>query len=247
MPLSRRLEMIGLELPPAHPFDVPQQQQQQQQPQLAASTTPAITTPSAVGSASTTPFGDDGKTRSVSMPLPPPVPLPAPSIPVQNGGAPATGSLEAPLAPQVRQTRQRQLSEEDASVQQQQQQQQQQQRVASEAAGSDRAPAAPAPIPPQGYERADALGRRRRIFTRKECALHNQRHDCWLIAHGKVYDVTTFMSRHPAGEMAILRKGGSDATFDFDFHSSRAQKMWAPLMIGHAEPLPGQSSDCIVS
>ena len=92
------------------------------------------------------------------------------------------------------------------------------------------------------------LGRRRLFFSRKESALHNQCHDCWLIAHGKVYDVTAFMSRHPGGDRAILRRAGADATVDYDFHSSRAQKMWERFTIGYDEPAPGQSSgDCVLS
>ena len=124
----------------------------------------------------------------------------------------------------------------------------QQQQVPSGVASGEKPPAAPAPIPPRGYERVDMLGRRRLFFSRKESALHNQCHDCWLIAHGKVYDVTAFMSRHPGGDRAILRRAGTDATCDYDFHSSRAQKMWERFMIGYNEPAPGQSSgDCVLS
>ena len=95
----------------------------------------------------------------------------------------------------------------------------------------------------------DFLGRRRRYFSRAECAKHNTREDCWLISHGKVYAVTAFLSRHPAGEYAILRHGGTDSSTDFDFHSPKAQRMWAPFVIGYAEPLAGAagSSDCVVS
>ena len=34
-----------------------------------------------------------------------------------------------------------------------------------------------------------------------------------------VYDVTSFLSSHPAGKSAILRHAGTDATEDFGFHS----------------------------
>ena len=102
---------------------------------------------------------------------------------------------------------------------------------------------------PVSYETVDLLGRRRRIFPRNECARHCQEDDCWLIAHNRVYDVTKFLSHHPAGDAAILRKGGTDATIDFDFHSSRAQKMWAPFLIGYTEPIKGKDGggDCTVS
>jgi len=106
----------------------------------------------------------------------------------------------------------------------------------------------PRKIPPQGYERVDLMGRRRRFFSAAECSLHKHEHDCWLIAHGKVYDVTEFIPKHPAGSKAIVRKGGKDATTDFDFHSSRARKMWAPLLLGYAEPPGGGAdADCVIS
>jgi hypothetical protein len=165
--------------------------------------------------------------------------------------------VEAPVALQARRSQQQQNDEYASELRQPQPQpqtqpqprpRQQQQQVASEVAGGEKPPAAPAPIPPRGYERVDMLGRRRLFFSRKESALHNQCHDCWLIAHGKVYDVTAFMSRHPGGDRAILRKAGADVTVDYDFHSSRAQKMWERFMIGYDEPAPGQSSgDCVLS
>lgn len=98
-----------------------------------------------------------------------------------------------------------------------------------------------------GVERTDAFGNTRRFFTLEEIALHNQPDDCWLVSHGKVYDVTDFLARHPAGEMAILRHGGTDSSVDFDFHSSKAQRMWAPYLLGYTDCRRGRASDCVVS
>ena len=47
-----------------------------------------------------------------------------------------------------------------------------------------------------------------------------------------MYDVTTFLHKHPAGARSILRHAGQDASEDFSFHSKRAQKMWARYRIG---------------
>lgn len=84
----------------------------------------------------------------------------------------------------------------------------------------------------------------RRYFTREEVARHNRIDDCWLIAHGRVYDVTQFVHRHPAGWKAIMRHAGSDSTVDFDFHSSSARKLWTPLHVGYVE---GEASSCCLS
>ena len=47
-----------------------------------------------------------------------------------------------------------------------------------------------------------------------------------LYAHGKTYDVTDFVNKHPAGSRCILKKNETDCTIDYDFHSSHARKMW---------------------
>lgn len=88
--------------------------------------------------------------------------------------------------------------------------------------------AAPAPLPaPRRSERGP------NYYTLSEVQQHVTADDCWLIAHGKVYDVTSFIDQHPAGARAILRHAGTDATVDFDFHSNNARKLWKPLQIGY--------------
>lgn len=97
-----------------------------------------------------------------------------------------------------------------------------------------------------GVERTDLFGRRNRYFSVEEIARHNKPDDCWLYAHGKVYNATTFLSHHPAGEQAILQRGGKNSTIDFDFHSSNAQRLWAPYHIGYVEPSM-RNTNCIIS
>ena len=122
--------------------------------------------------------------------------------------------------------------------------------VPRDVAASSSSPLRQADIHIGGVERKDAFGRLRRYFTMEEIELHNTPGDCWLIAHGKVYDVTAFLSRHPAGEFAILRHGGTDSTTDFDFHSGKAQRMWAPYLLGHVETRSSgrrDAADCVLS
>lgn len=73
-------------------------------------------------------------------------------------------------------------------------------------------------------------------FTVCDVAQHNKADDCWLIAHRLVYDATSFVPRHPAGEMAIVTHAGKECTEDFDFHSSVAQRMWKEFAIGRIVP-----------
>lgn len=71
-------------------------------------------------------------------------------------------------------------------------------------------------------------------YTISEVATHNTAADCWLVMHGKVYNVTTFISSHPGGVQQITSRCGTDAGTAFDAigHSGTAQNMLTPLYIG---------------
>ena len=56
------------------------------------------------------------------------------------------------------------------------------------------------------------------VYTLEEVAQHNSRDNCWMIIDDKVYDVTSYMSRHPGGD-EILRGCGNDATALFQNNS----------------------------
>lgn len=47
-----------------------------------------------------------------------------------------------------------------------------------------------------------------KVFTLEECKKHTSDKDCWLIVHGKVYDVTDFLEEHPGGYDIILTSAG---------------------------------------
>lgn len=42
----------------------------------------------------------------------------------------------------------------------------------------------------------------------QEVAKHNKREDCWVVIHGKVYNLTDFLDSHPGGVGPILAKAG---------------------------------------
>ncbi|KAI9832700.1 MAG: hypothetical protein M1826_001257 [Phylliscum demangeonii] len=45
---------------------------------------------------------------------------------------------------------------------------------------------------------------------------HNSRESCWVIVHGRAYDVTDFLPEHPGGAQIILKYAGRDATAAFE-------------------------------
>merc|ERR1712186_305131 len=53
-------------------------------------------------------------------------------------------------------------------------------------------------------------------YTVEEVAKHTTKGDCWVILHGRVLNVTSFLSQQPGGELAILTFAGKDATAEFD-------------------------------
>merc|ERR1719469_1095701 len=53
-------------------------------------------------------------------------------------------------------------------------------------------------------------------ITLAEVAKHNTKGDCWVVVNGEVLDVTSFLSEHPGGELAILTFAGKDATEEFN-------------------------------
>ena len=52
-------------------------------------------------------------------------------------------------------------------------------------------------------------------LTGEDIAKHNSRDSCWVIVHGKAYDVTEFLPEHPGGPKIILKYAGKDATEEY--------------------------------
>lgn len=55
-----------------------------------------------------------------------------------------------------------------------------------------------------------------RLFTHlvmmlngKQVANHSTKESCWIVIDSQVYDVTSFLQRHPGGAAVILKQGGA--------------------------------------
>ena len=71
-----------------------------------------------------------------------------------------------------------------------------------------------------------------RKYTAAQVEKHSTPEDCWLIVHEKVYDVTSFVPRHPGGNMIWVKAGG-DCTQLFDsYHPLRTQMVLDKYYIG---------------
>ncbi|ADN02431.1 cytochrome b5 domain-containing protein [Spirochaeta thermophila] len=78
------------------------------------------------------------------------------------------------------------------------------------------------------------------FYTMEEVARRAEAGECWMVIHGKVYDLTEFVARHPGGK-AILEGCGTDATELFETrpmgsgtpHSERARALLETYLVGY--------------
>ncbi|KAL3474451.1 cytochrome B2 [Aspergillus californicus] len=78
-------------------------------------------------------------------------------------------------------------------------------------------------------------------FSTTEVAKHNSQQSCWVIIHGKVYDVTDFLPNHPGGIAVVLEYGGKDATEEYDLiHPQNTIETSLPpeKCLGELDPTP---------
>lgn len=72
-------------------------------------------------------------------------------------------------------------------------------------------------------------------YTSAEVAQHSSESSCWSIVNGNVYDLTSYIPRHPGGKREILGICGRDGSFAFeDQHGgdSKPEKILAGYKIG---------------
>ncbi|EFA78450.1 putative mitochondrial import inner membrane translocase subunit 50 [Heterostelium album PN500] len=71
-------------------------------------------------------------------------------------------------------------------------------------------------------------------FTLEEVARHNKREDCWIIVHGKVYNVTSYVDSHPGGDVILAHAGRDSSTiFDRSPMTSNAWVIMKDYFIGY--------------
>ena len=71
-------------------------------------------------------------------------------------------------------------------------------------------------------------------YTLEEVHTHNTAESCWILMREKIYDVTSFIAKHPGGVGNIIEHCGLDAQsyFDGQGHSGEARKILSSLIIG---------------
>jgi len=84
--------------------------------------------------------------------------------------------------------------------------------------------------------RASGTSKTLKTISWNELEQHNVKNDCWLSVRGKVYDVTTWIDRHPGGTDTIVLNGGKDATQLFEaYHPMKVNQVLEKYLIGQME------------
>jgi len=70
-------------------------------------------------------------------------------------------------------------------------------------------------------------------YTITEVAKHNAVHDCFIAVNGKVYDITSYFGKHPAGDKIMLPHCGKETSRIFaSIHSNFAWNLLTDYYIG---------------
>lgn len=68
-------------------------------------------------------------------------------------------------------------------------------------------------------------------FSMDDVAAHGAAGDCWTAINGSVYDLTTWVSRHPGGSSSIIRLCGKDGSAAFEREHGSESRPIAALML----------------
>jgi cytochrome b involved in lipid metabolism len=78
----------------------------------------------------------------------------------------------------------------------------------------------------------------RKSYSSEEVAKHDSPKDCWVVIKDKVYDLTAYLPKHPAPDIAITKYCGKNADKGWETkdkkrpHSRAASKLLARYEIG---------------
>ncbi|XP_063801532.1 cytochrome b5 [Pseudophryne corroboree] len=75
-------------------------------------------------------------------------------------------------------------------------------------------------------------------YTLEDVRKRNTVKELWLVIHGRVYDITSFVEEHPGGEEVLFEQAGADATESFEDvgHSYDAREMLKQYYLGDLHP-----------
>ena len=62
-----------------------------------------------------------------------------------------------------------------------------------------------------------------RTFSLRDVTRHSTPEDCWLLVHGRIYDVSAWVPLHPGGSLIYVRAGGDCSQLFDAYHPLSAR------------------------
>lgn len=83
----------------------------------------------------------------------------------------------------------------------------------------------------------------RAVYTAEDVSAHNTPGDLWVIVRGGVYDVTSFVPKHPGGNMIYVKAGGECTQLFDSYHPEKARAVLEKYRIGDLKRVRGDAMD----
>lgn len=93
-------------------------------------------------------------------------------------------------------------------------------------AGDGQVVSKPQTSPPAGESSKGPL-----TFTMADVAAHTDASNCWSLINGSVYDLSSWVNRHPGGSRSIKRLCGSDGSASFSREHGRSRSTQRTLAL----------------
>lgn len=91
----------------------------------------------------------------------------------------------------------------------------------------------PAPNSSESPKDLQVSGANARNFTLSEISQFNSKENCLMAIDGKVYNLTGYFGKHPAGDKTLLFGCGKDSTAIFtEKHSQKTRELLPPFYAG---------------
>jgi len=71
-------------------------------------------------------------------------------------------------------------------------------------------------VPTNNEATSTTPGEKKKGFSMADVATHKDESSCWAVVNNKVYDLTSWISKHPGGPERILGICGTDGTAQFE-------------------------------
>lgn len=81
--------------------------------------------------------------------------------------------------------------------------------------------------------KTNSAGSKRGPCTWEELSEHNNKDDCWVAVDGKVYDVTSWIPKHPGGEDVLTLTAGRDITNMFESYHPFSGEVTTAILKKH--------------